>query len=214
MKTLRNAVITVMFVFAFSCLKSPRIDSTSEAGIESLIKKMLADPTCKSVYIEKDALSAVSDTDGIVDGLFSNRYTTVDFFDNHVKALSPAEDLAKLFEHVCSKFPNVHLIGDYMSDIYYPQNLNEDTVVADYTAKLLVLRPMKCAELKKSTEKLLAFQVTKAYLYRSKASGKIVGYTANVWEGIPDFWFVLVEMKDGQEKSIKIWKNGMIFNGS
>ena len=145
--------------------------------------------------------------DDLVESLLANRLLrTSDFFENYLKTLKVPEDSTKLFENVCSKFSNVHLIGDYMSDIYYPQNLNEDTVVADYSAKLLVLRPIKCVELKKSSRKLLAFQVTKAYFYRSKSSGKFVGYTTNIRTGVADFWFVLIEIQDGHKQSIKIWE--------
>jgi len=214
MKILKNAAMVLMLVLAFSCLKLPRSDSASEAGIESLLKKMLADSTCRGVFVEKDAINMVENADSLVESLFSYRYNTTDFFQNHLKALTPPEDLTKLFENVCSEFSNVHLIEDYMKDICYPQVFNSDDFVEDFSSQILVIRPIKPVVMTNANKLLLVFQVTNACFLRDRTTGQFVAYSSDISEGIPDYWFVLVEMKDGRKQSIKIWKNGMILNGS
>jgi len=204
-----------MFVLAFSCLKPPHRDSIREAGIEGLIKKMLADPTYKGIYIEKDAMEEVINAEGLVESLLANRlFNTTDFFENHLKTLNESENSTKFLKHVCSKFPNVHLIEDYMKDVYDPQEFNGDSVVEDFSSQILVMRPLKPVVLTSSNKLLLTFQVLGACFLRDRTTGKLVAYSSDIGEGIPDYWFVLVEMKDGREKSIKIWKNGMILNGN
>lgn len=207
MKILKNAGIALIFVLSFSCLKLPRSDSASEAGIESLIKKMLADPTYKCIYIEKDAIDEVMNADGLVDSLLANRLLrTSVFFENYLKTLKVPEDSTQLLKHVCSKFPNVHLIEGYMKDVYYPQEFNGDNVVEDFSCQILVIRPLKPVVLTSSNKLLLTFQVLGACFLRDRTTGKLVAYSSDISEGIPDYWFVLVEMKDGQKQSIKIWK--------
>jgi len=214
MKILKNAAMILMLVLAFSCLKSPRSDSANEVGIESLIKEMLADSTYKGIYIEKDAINMVVKTDNLVESLLSYRYTDTDFLQYHLRALKPPEDFTKLFENVCSEFSNVHLIKSYMKDIYSHQDFDEDNVVEDFSSQLLVVRPIKPVVLTNSNKLLLVFQVNKAWFLRDPTTGKFVAYSPDIEQGIGDFWFVLVEMKDGRKQSIKIWKNGMILNGS
>jgi len=207
MKILRNAVITLVYVLAFSCLKAQQRDSLREAGIESLIQKMLADSTYKGIYIEKDATEEVINAEGLVESLVTNRlFNMTDFFENHLKVLNEPEDITELFKHVCLKFPNVHLIEDYMKNIYSHQGFDVDNVVEDFSSQLLIVRPIQPVVLTNANKLLLAFQVDKAWFLRDPTTGKFVAYSPDIEQGIPDYWFVLVEMKDGQKQSIKIWR--------